>query len=279
MHILDKIIAHKKQEVADRKSLYPVKLLEQSIYFHSPTVSLRHYVTRPDKSGIIAEIKRRSPSKGAIHPYVSVEKTSIGYMQAGASALSILTDQTFFGGSNEDLSLARQMNYCPILRKEFIIDEYQILEARSIGADAILLIAACLYPADIRKLSAFAHSLGLEVLLEVHDRTELDRSLNEHVDLVGVNNRNLKDFSVDIGTSLELAGHIPANFVKVAESGIGEPKQVIELEKAGYRGFLMGERFMKTAKPHKACAHFIERLQQLRAASGSRQPETGTGVN
>ncbi|MFK7921641.1 MAG: indole-3-glycerol phosphate synthase TrpC [Bacteroidia bacterium] len=260
MTILDEIIAHKRSEVAQQKALYPVKLLEKSTYFDTPCVSMREYITHPDKSGIIAEIKRRSPSKGDINPYVSIEQVSIGYMQAGASALSILTDQKFFGGKNEDLTLARQLNYCPILRKEFIIDEYQIVEARSIGADAILLIAACLEPARLKELAAFAQSLGLQVLMEVHDGEELARSLNEHLDLVGVNNRNLKDFSVDINTSLALVGQIPDEFIKVAESGISDPKEVIRLREAGFQGFLMGQKFMESSQPEKACKRFVEAL-------------------
>jgi indole-3-glycerol phosphate synthase len=264
-NILDTIIAHKRQEVADRQSLYPTKLLEQSRYFQTPTVSLRHYLTRPDLAGIIAEIKRRSPSQGDINPYISIERVSIGYMQAGASALSILTDEAFFGGKSEDLTLARRMNYCPILRKDFVIDEYQIVEARSIGADAILLIAACLSPAEIERLGTFAHSLGLEVLMEVHDREELARSLCDAIDLVGVNNRNLRDFSVNLTPSLELAELIPPQFVKVAESGLSDPAQVIRLRQVGYQGFLMGQRFMETAQPEKACARFIEQLYTLTA--------------
>ncbi|MEL6675964.1 MAG: indole-3-glycerol phosphate synthase TrpC [Bacteroidota bacterium] len=271
MNILEKIIAHKREEVAETKALYPIKLLERSLYFETPCVSLSHYVSRPDLSGIIAEIKRKSPSQGDINPYVSVEQVSIGYMQAGASALSILTDQPFFGGKNEDLTLARQMNYCPILRKDFVIDEYQIIEARSIGADAILLIAAVLYPEELKRLAAFAHSLGLEVLMEVHDQNELDRSLNEHIDLVGVNNRNLKDFSVDIQTSLDLAPSIPQDFVKVAESGLSQPEEVIKLKQAGFQGFLMGQRFMETNEPHKACARFIEDLKALESTQNSPQ--------
>ncbi len=261
MNILDEIIAHKKTEVAERRALYPTKLLEQSRYYQTPPVSLRQYLTREDLHGVIAEIKRRSPSQGAINPYVSIEKVSIGYMQAGASALSILTDEKFFGGKNEDLTLARRMNYCPILRKDFVIDEYQIVEARSIGADAILLIAACLTPAEIQRLAAFAHSLDLEVLMEVHDQAELACSLCDELDLVGVNNRNLKDFSVDINTSLELVEQIPDRFVKVAESGLSDPQQVIRLRQVGYQGFLMGQRFMETAQPEKACARFIEQLR------------------
>lgn len=274
MNILDKIVAHKRQEVAERASLYPPKLLEKSPYFQTPCVSLRHYLTRPDKSGIIAEIKRKSPSKGDINPYVSVERTSIGYMQAGASALSILTDTHFFGGKNEDLTLARQMNYCPILRKDFTIDEYQIVEARSIGADAILLIAAILSPEEIQRLAAFAKSLGLEVLLEVHNEAELTQSPLESVDLIGVNNRNLKDFSVDLQTSVKLAPLIPAHCLKVAESGIHQPEDLLMLKRAGFNGFLIGERFMKTASPEKACAQFIQRCRKLQAESGVSQSST-----
>lgn len=260
--ILDDIIAYKKTEVAERQSLYPAKLLEQSPYFDTPTVSLRQYLQRPDLHGIIAEIKRKSPSQGDINPYVSIEKVSIGYMQAGASALSILTDERSFGGKNEDLTLARRMNYCPILRKDFTIDEYQVIEARSIGADAILLIAACLSPETIERLSTFAHELGLEVLLEVHDQAELERSLCDSVDLVGVNNRNLHDFSVDINTSLQLSELIPDRFVKIAESGLSDPAEVRKLRQAGFQGFLMGQRFMETAQPEKACARFIEQLSK-----------------
>lgn len=263
MTILDKIIAYKRKEVEERKSLYPVKLLEKSVYFTTPCVSMRDYITRTDKSGIIAEIKRKSPSKGIINAYASVEKVSIGYMQAGASALSVLTDQEFFGGSNTDLTTARQMNYCPILRKDFVVDEYQIVEARSIGADAILLIAAALYPAEIKKLAAFAHSLGLQVLMEAHNQEELDQSLNEHLDLVGVNNRNLKDFSVSIQTSLDLVDKIPNDFVKIAESGLSDPAEVIKLREAGFHGFLMGQRFMENSEPEKACAEFIQQLRKL----------------
>src|SRR6185369_14773416 len=153
MNILDQIITHKRKEVEERKSLYPVKLLEKTIYFNSPAISLKKYLLRENKAGIIAEFKRKSPSKGMINQYAPVERTSIGYMQAGASALSILTDTEFFGGKNEDLALARKFNYCPILRKDFVIDEYQIIEAKSIGADAILLLANVL---DAKKINSFS---------------------------------------------------------------------------------------------------------------------------
>jgi len=263
MNILDKIIAHKYKEVAERQDLYPVKLLEKSLYFDTPCVSLERYLLRPDKTGIIAEIKRKSPSKGAINPYVSVERTSIGYMQAGASALSILTDSTYFGGRNEDLVTARKYNYCPILRKDFMVDEYQIIEAKSIGADAILLIAAALEPARLKELAAFARSFGLEVLLEVHDLEELQNSLNEHVTVVGVNNRNLKTFNTDVGLSFELARHIPASMTKISESGLSQPQTLVELHEAGYHGFLIGESFMSNSRPERAAAAFMKELRAL----------------
>jgi indole-3-glycerol phosphate synthase len=263
MNILDEIIAHKHKEVVERKELFPVKLLEKSLYFETPCVSLEHYLQRPDKSGIIAEIKRKSPSKGNINPYVSVERTSIGYMQAGASALSILTDAKYFGGRNEDLITARKYNYCPILRKDFMVDEYQIVEAKSIGADAILLIAAALEAARLKELAAFARTLGLEVLLEVHNLEELQESLNDYVTVVGVNNRNLKTFKTDVGLSFELAKHIPAGITKVSESGLSQPQTLVELQEAGYNGFLIGESFMTNSRPERAAADFIKELRAL----------------
>ncbi len=263
MNILDEIIAHKHKEVEERKALFPTKLLEQSIYFGSRNVSLKKYILREDKSGIIAEIKRKSPSKGTINAHVSIERTSIGYMQAGAAALSILTDQQYFGGKNEDLSVARKFNFCPILRKDFIVDEYQLIEAKSIGADAILLIAAALTPDQVKTLAGFAKSLGMETLLEVHNEAELNNSINEHIDLVGVNNRNLKTFEVDINTSKKLVQQIPNEFVKISESGLTQPETIVELRQAGFNGFLMGEVFMNDSRPERACARFIEQLSQL----------------
>ncbi|MGB1217031.1 MAG: indole-3-glycerol phosphate synthase TrpC, partial [Saprospiraceae bacterium] len=203
MDILQKITNHKKQEVADRKALYPAKLLEQSIHFNTEAVSLKKYLLREDKSGIIAEFKRQSPSEGMINAYAKVEQTSIGYMQAGASALSVLTDNAFFGGKSADLTEARKFNYCPILRKDFVVDEYQLIEAKSIGADAILLIAECLEKQQLAKLAATAKNLGLEVLMEVHSKEELDK-FTDHVDIVGVNNRNLKTFEVNLENSLSI---------------------------------------------------------------------------
>ncbi|RMG85968.1 MAG: indole-3-glycerol phosphate synthase TrpC [Bacteroidetes bacterium] len=265
MNILEKIIRHKRAEVLENKALYPVRLLEQSIYFETPVVSLRKYLLRPDKSGIIAEFKRHSPSKGDINLHAEVEKTSIGYMQAGASALSVLTDNTFFKGKNEDLTEARNFNFCPILRKDFVIDEYQIVEAKSIGADAVLLIAECLEKAELARLARFARSLGLEVLMEIHSVGQLAK-LTPDVTVVGVNNRNLEDFSVSIQTSLELADAIPPDFVKISESGLHAPEDVVRLREAGFQGFLIGEMFMKSADPGRACRAFIRSIAELESA-------------
>jgi indole-3-glycerol phosphate synthase len=263
MNILDEIIQDKYKEVEERKSLYPIKLLEQSIYFQSPVVSLKKYVQREDKSGIIAEIKRKSPSKGIINAHVSIERTSIGYMQAGASALSVLTDSKYFGGSKEDLMIARKFNFCPILRKDFVVDEYQIIEAKSMGADAILLIAAAIEPSKLQTLAKFAKTLQLEILLEVHNNKELQDNLTADVDLIGVNNRDLKTFVTDIEISKQLADKIPNQFVKVSESGIENPATIIELKKFGFEGFLMGQNFMQHSRPEKACRDFITELKRL----------------
>lgn len=263
MNILEKIISHKQKEVAESKSLVPVKRLEQSIYYDTKVVSMKQYVTNPEKTGIIAEFKRKSPSKGLINGAAEVEQTSIGYMQAGASALSVLTDREFFGGKNEDLTLARKYNFCPILRKDFVIDEYQIVEAKSIGADCILLIAAVLEPKRLEELARFAKGLGLEVLMEVHDREELERSLNDQLDLVGVNNRNLKSFDVSLDTSLSLVNIIPSQFVKISESGISDPATLVQLKAAGFDGFLIGENFMKSSRPHQAAYNFMTEFRSL----------------
>jgi len=266
MDILGKIVEYKIAEVAERKSLYPVKLLEKSIFFDTKPLSLKKYVTRPDLSGVIAEFKRKSPSLGMINEFVNVEDVTVGYMQAGASALSVLTDNEFFGGSSADLTKARKFNFCPILRKDFVIDEYQIIEAKSIGADAILLIAAILTYERINELSKFAKSLGMEILLEIHDSSEIMK-LNDLVDLVGVNNRDLKTFKTDIQTSINMANKIPAGIVKVSESGISQASKIIELKQCGYQGFLIGEHFMKTSRPEKTCLEFIKEIDKAHGQS------------
>jgi len=260
MNMLDKIISDKRQLVKEKKELVPIKLLEKSIYYESKTVSLKDYILRSDKHGIIAEIKKRSPSKGNINLYVDVEKTSIGYMQAGASAISVLTDTPYFGGKNEDLTLVRRSNFCPVLRKDFIIDEYQIIESKSIGADAILLIASVLTKEEIQNFTQLAHSLRLEVLLEIHTKEEVDK-ICEFNNIVGINNRNLGSLSIDIQNSSILLPYIKNIEVKISESGIKSPKDLIELKSFGFNGFLIGSLFMHSSQPHLALKQFVEELK------------------
>jgi indole-3-glycerol phosphate synthase len=262
MNILDKIIETKKVEVEKCKEECPIAELEKSSYFNKPSLSLRKFLQDPHRSAIIAEHKRKSPSKGIINGNVKLQDIVTGYEKAGASAISVLTDQEYFGGENKDLIEARSLVQIPILRKEFIIDEYQIVEAKSIGADVILLIAACLEPERLRKLAAFAKFLGMEVLLEVHNEQELmDNCCN--VDVIGVNNRNLKDFSVSIETSLKLSEMIPKNYLKISESGIYEAETILKLKEQGFHGFLIGENFMRKEDPAKEMQDFVSRIRKL----------------
>lgn len=263
MNTLEKIIADKYLEVEARKQQHPVALLEKRSSFSRAPLSLKSHLLDPSKSGIITEFKRKSPSKGLINGTSSVVVVSKEYEQAGASALSILTDQHYFGGSTEDLELAREQVAIPILRKEFIIDEYQILEAKAMGADCILLIAAALSPEKVNFLASFAQSFGLEVLLEVHNLEELEQSFCEAIDVVGVNNRNLKTFEVSLDTSLALVDHIPKQVVKISESGISDPATLVAFRKAGFDGFLIGENFMKTTSPGLAAIDFIQQYRRL----------------
>lgn len=258
MNILDEIIAFKYTEVVRNKALRPVKTLEQSPYFNRDTISLREAVL--NKTGIIAEIKRKSPSKGVINSNVNVAAIAKGYCEAGVSGISVLTDQNYFGGSNEDLMAAREQVTCPILRKDFIVDEYQIVEAKAIGADAILLIAASLTNTQLKSLCSFAQSLKLNVLLEVHNETELDKSLDAGADLLGVNNRDLQTFNVSIDVSRRLIERIPKTIPAVSESGIENPATIKELKKIGYAGFIIGQSFMQTNDPGAACLDFINPL-------------------
>lgn len=261
MNILEKIVAHKKKEVEEQKSLVPVKALERSLYFENTALSMKKHLLTEGESGIIAEFKRMSPSEGIINAQANVADTTIGYRRAGASALSVLTDVQFFGGKNEDLLVARKYNYCPIIRKDFIVDEYQIIEAKSMGADTILLIAAALQPNEVKSLAAFTKLMGMEVLLEVHNEKELREYIVDDVDIVGVNNRNLGTFETAIQTSIDLAELIPDQFVKISESGIKEPATIATLRKYGYKGFLMGTYFMKFENPEHACAEFIKEMR------------------
>ena len=259
MNILDKIIFDKKREVILKKTIIPVSQLEASVFFEKETISLSSNL-RNSRTGIIAEHKRRSPSKAAINYNFTVEEVVKGYESAGACGISVLTDGKYFGGSLDDLLLARASVNIPLLRKEFIVDEYQILEAKAHGADLILLIAAVLTRAEIKSLSQFAKNLGLEVLLEVHNLEELEKSIMPTLDMIGVNNRNLKTFEVSLDFSKQLADHIPNDFVKVSESGISSIEAITELKPYGYKGFLIGENFMKTDNAGKAASDFISKL-------------------
>jgi len=235
--------------------------LEQSIFYHSTPVSLSEYLKSPNRSGIIAEFKHKSPSKGYINQYADVEETTISYMQAGASALSILTDEKFFGGSSKDLEIARKFNFCPILRKDFIVDEYQVYETKSIGADAILLIARILSPKQVADFSKIASKIGLEVLLEVHTDDEVKNYLSDDINLVGINNRNLDTFDVNIENSVRIAELIPKNITKIAESGINSIETIHRLKENGFSGFLIGEYFMRNSHPGEVCKELIKQLK------------------
>lgn len=261
MNILDKIIGDKRKEVDLKKSIVPTSQLERSVLFERSGKSLATAL-KNSTSGIIAEHKRRSPSKATINQNTNVGQVAIGYQKAGACGMSILTDIKYFGGSLEDLLLARASVDMPLLRKEFIIDEYQLIEAKAHGADVILLIAAVLTRPEITKLSELAKSLGLDVLLEVHNEEELHKSMMPSLDMLGVNNRNLKTFEVSLETSKVLSSHIPDDFVKVSESGISSVQAIQELRPYGYEGFLIGENFMKTTHPGKTARAFIEQLKK-----------------
>jgi len=259
MNILDEIIEHKKEEVAGNKTIISAEQLKQQHSFNRPVFSLKQFLLDDTKTGLIAEFKRRSPSKGIINDKADVVEVTKAYTNHGASCLSVLTDSVFFGGSADDLSKAR-VNTIPILRKDFIIDEYQLIEARAMGADVILLIAACLTPDRVKELAFFAKSLQLEVLLEIHNEAELKHICDE-VDMVGVNNRDLKTFSVDINRSIELGKQIAADKLKIAESGIDSIETIIAFKKAGFKGFLIGEHFMKQPDPTIAFAEFVKQLK------------------
>ncbi|WP_324025713.1 indole-3-glycerol phosphate synthase TrpC [Maribacter sp. BPC-D8] len=260
MNILDKIVADKRKEVELKKSIISVSQYEASVLFERKTNSLAQALKNSD-TGIIAEFKRRSPSKESINQNANVGQVAKGYENAGVCGMSVLTDIKYFGGSIEDLILARASVKLPLLRKEFIISEYQIIEAKANGADVILLIAAILTKQEIKTFSELAKSLGLDVLLEVHNEAELHKSIMPSLDMLGVNNRNLKTFEVSLETSKVLSTLIPDDFVKVSESGISSVDAIKELKPFGYQGFLIGENFMKTDNPGKSAIEFIKNLK------------------
>lgn len=262
MDILDKIVRDKRKEVAFKKQLIPIKQLEQSVMFQRKTTSLANNL-KNSSTGIIAEHKRRSPSKSVINNSLNVFDVAKGYETAGVSGMSVLTDGKYFGGSLDDLQIARACCNLPLLRKEFIIDSYQIIEAKAYGADAILLIAAILTREEIKQFSQLAKSLELDILLEIHNEAELQKSIMPSLDMLGVNNRNLKTFEVNIETSKKLSTLIPNDFVKVSESGISTTEAIKELYPFGFQGFLIGENFMKTDNPGASAKEFIEYLNDV----------------
>ncbi len=259
MNILDQIVANKRKEVQRKRQTLPLSFLKQSPLFFRTCNSMAEKIV--SGSGIIAEFKRRSPSKQMINQSSPVTEVVSGYEKAGASGVSVLGDTRYFGGALEDLILARDCVQIPLLRKEFIIDPYQIYEAKAFGADVILLIAAVLTPKEIVEFSQLAGDLNLEVLLEIHNNDELEASDLRSIDMVGVNNRNLKTFEVSLETSKELSAKIPDNKIKVSESGISSAEAIKELKKYGFKGFLIGENFMRTDDPGKAAAEFINEIQ------------------
>jgi len=258
MNILEQIVANKRGEVEQRKKEVGVNALEAERFFKRTTYSLKQFIVDPTKTGIIAEYKRKSPSKGVINDVDSVEAVTRMYAGFGASGISVLTDYNFFGGSLDDLLAARD-NDVPLLRKDFMIDEYQVIEAKAFGADVVLLIAACLTKTEVKHLAVAAKKLGLEVLLELHNESELDHICSE-VDLVGVNNRNLKNFEVDLQHSVGMAEKIGNGFIKIAESGINDVNNIRFLKQHGFHGFLIGEYFMKQADPGRAFKEFTYSL-------------------
>ena len=260
MNILNKIIATKKIEVANQKKVVSISQLKKYPEFKRKCNSLKSNLLKINSSGIIAEFKQKSPSKGEINFSVKVEEVTKGYVEAGAAGLSVLTDYEYFGGKVANLAKAREINpNIPILRKDFMIDTYQIIEAKAFGADVILLIAACLEKEQAKVLAEKAKSLGMEILMEIHNEQELE-TVNDFVDIVGVNNRNLKTFEVDVETSVNLAKKIPGQFVKISESGLAGDETIHYLRKNGFKGFLIGETFMKTDNPGEACKQLISKL-------------------
>lgn len=261
MNILEQIIRHKRKELQLKKRAQPIERIMNSALMEKPVNSFTDSIRNKHKSRIIAEFKRKSPSEGMINAETDVTEVTSGYTTYGASALSVLTEGGFFGGSSYDLSLARKNNDIPLLRKDFIIDEYQVAESKAMGADVILLIAAVLQPIEVRQLAHFAHSLGLQVILEIHIQEELDRFCPA-IDAVGVNNRNLKTFTTDIQQSINLYPHLPEGVVKLSESGIKTPDDAQLLLHAGFDGLLIGSLFMRESTPHLAFADFIKNLKR-----------------
>jgi indole-3-glycerol phosphate synthase len=261
MTILDKIAAAKREEVKKRKIANPVNLLERSAFFNQKMPSFYEALAKPAPS-VIGEFKRKSPSKGIINQHADIHKVAKGYQDAGIAAMSVLTDEEFFGGNNSDLQEVAGFLTIPLLRKDFVVDEYQVTEAKAIGAAAILLIASILSKEEIDSLSRKATGLGMDILFEIHDRSDLDK-LSGDIKIIGVNNRNLKTFEVRMDNSEELLEYLPKNCLKVAESGFHTPEDVAHMFTRGYDAFLIGENFMKSENPGKRAADFIVNLKSV----------------
>ena len=260
MKILDKIVEDKKIEINKLLSNSSISKLENSHLFSRKCISLKESI-KNNNSGIMCEFKRRSPSNQNINYISSLSDVVSGYEEAGAAGLSILTNKKYFDGDTQDIIDIRDISNLPILRKEFIISEYQVIEAKSIGSDAILLIASILSEEEIIGYSSLAKSIGLEVLLEIHSEDELYKISGDDIDIVGVNNRNLDTLEIDLNNSVELYGKIPSKFIKISESGISEVESILKLKEVGYNGFLIGEKFMKTNNPMESAYDFIKKIE------------------
>ena len=260
MKILDNIISDKKIEIETLSKIVSISDLEKQKDFTKQCKSLKESIKK-SKSGIICEFKRKSPSNEKINYKSNISEIINGYEKAGAVGVSILTNKIYFDGSISDINEVKNSIDIPILRKEFIISEYQIVESKSIGADAILLIASILDKEEIKNYSSLAKDLGLEVLLEIHSINELNKISNTDVDIIGVNNRNLDTLDIDIENSVRIFEKIPSEFVKISESGISKVDSIIKLIKVGYDGFLIGENFMKTSKPEESAYNFIKKVE------------------
>lgn len=255
--ILDEIVAQKRVEILEKQKTQSIESFRDSQNFLLPIKSAKASILDDTKTGIIAEFKRKSPSKGFINKDANVKEVVSGYEKYGASVVSVLTDEQFFGGSFDDLQQAKEVLNIPVLRKDFIVDEFQVYETKAIGADLMLLIAECLTKHEVYHLAKTAKEIGLEVLLELHSEDQLEK-VNEFIDLIGINNRNLKNFEVDIEKSKQILKQLPTDLIKVAESGISDPKTVKELRQAGFQAFLIGENFMKAENPTRAFEQFIK---------------------
>ncbi len=265
---LDQIVAATRRRVERAKGYTDVRALARQAERSQPrgfASALRNAADR--NFGIIAELKKASPSRGMIRPNFHPAALASELADAGATCLSVLTDEEFFQGSLDYLSEAAAKVKIPLLRKDFMVDEFQIVEARANSADAILLIVAALTDAELKSLSALAKDLRLDVLCEVHDEAELDRALNAGCDIIGVNNRDLRTFHVDLNTAMRLAPKIPANVLRVAESGIGTGDDIARLRSAGFQAFLIGESLMKQDHPGEALRELIASAEQAQKAT------------